>query len=112
MIVIGLRREPHPPMPIVIPSRSSATTSASVVLLSATSVRLLDEGVPSPVALAGQVELEGEALLEAVAALHVDGVDAVERLLGRPDHRRALLGDGPSHLEGGVSQLVPGNDLQ
>jgi len=31
---IGLRREPQPPMPIVIPSRSSAMTSCSVVRLS------------------------------------------------------------------------------
>src|SRR6476661_6633110 len=33
-MLIGLRREPQPPMPIVIPSRSSATTSASVISLS------------------------------------------------------------------------------
>src|SRR4051794_15040164 len=75
---IGLRRLPQPPNPIVMPSRSSATTSASVVVLSATShilLRLLHERVASAVALARQVELEGEALLEAVAALDVDGVD-------------------------------------
>ncbi|SKV80863.1 Uncharacterised protein [Mycobacteroides abscessus subsp. abscessus] len=31
---IGLRREPQPPRPMVIPLRSSATTSSSVVRLS------------------------------------------------------------------------------
>ena len=31
---MGLRREPHPPMPMVMPLRSSDTTSASVVRLS------------------------------------------------------------------------------
>jgi hypothetical protein len=31
---IGLRREPHPPIPTVIPSRTSATASVIVVLLS------------------------------------------------------------------------------
>ena len=35
--LIGLRRDPHPPMPMVMPSRSSATTSASVISLSLTS---------------------------------------------------------------------------
>jgi len=33
-IDIGLRRDPQPPMPIVMPSRSSATTSSSVQRLS------------------------------------------------------------------------------
>ena len=35
-IDIGLRREPHPAMPMVMPSRSSATTSSSVMRLSVT----------------------------------------------------------------------------
>ena len=35
---IGLRREPHPPMPMVIPERSSATASSSVQRLSFTQV--------------------------------------------------------------------------
>jgi hypothetical protein len=34
MIDIGLRRLPHPPMPIVIPDRNSETTSSSVIRLS------------------------------------------------------------------------------
>ncbi len=33
---IGLRREPHPPMPMVIPDESSPMTSAWVICLSAT----------------------------------------------------------------------------
>ena len=35
-MLIGLRREPHPPIPMVMPSRSSATTSSSVIRLSVT----------------------------------------------------------------------------
>ena len=31
---MGLRRDPQPPMPMVIPSFSSATTSSSVIRLS------------------------------------------------------------------------------
>src|SRR5205823_14027308 len=88
---MGLRREPHPPMPTVIPSVSSATTSSSVVRLSATlsAAALVDERLPGLVGDVRQVELEGEALLEAVAALHVHGVDAVQRLLGpRSEERR------------------------
>src|SRR5438094_5951689 len=104
MIDIGLRLEPHPPMPTVIPSRSSSTTSASVVRLSA--IGLADEGIARPVALARQVQLEGEALLEPVAALDVNRVDAVERLLGRPDDATALRGDGLGHLHGHLAELV------
>src|SRR5436190_18954325 len=88
-IDMGLRREPQPPMPMVMPSRNWATTSSSVSVLSGTKaslrelgVALVDERVARLVGHARQVELEGEALLEAVAALHVDGVDAVERFLG------------------------------
>src|SRR5690348_5326149 len=36
---MGLRRDPQPPMPIVIPSRSSPTTSASLMRLSMCSSR-------------------------------------------------------------------------
>src|SRR5690606_34822960 len=56
-------------------------------------VALLDERVARLVGNAGEVELEREALLEAVRALHVPQVDAVERLLGSPDHGAALAGD-------------------
>src|SRR5215216_4046316 len=104
-------------MPMVIPSASSATASSSVQRLSLMvgppppasagsfpGGALLDEGVPVLVGHAGQVELEGEALLEAVRALDVDRVDAVERGLGRPDHRGALGGDRAGHLEGGLPQ--------
>ena len=69
--------------------------------------RFVDEGVAGLVGHAGQVELEGEALLEAVAALDVDGVDAVERLLGRPDDRRALGRDLRGDLAGGGRAARP-----
>ena len=44
--LIGFRREPQPPMPIVIPSRSSSTMAASVVRLSMRGVSTL--GAPEP----------------------------------------------------------------
>src|SRR5258708_1838277 len=97
---MGLRREPQPPIPTVMPERSSPTMSSMVVRLSLTGnslggvgVALLDEGGPLLVGHAAHVELVRETLLEAVAALHVDGVDAVERLLGPADDGRALGGD-------------------
>src|SRR5271165_5845003 len=110
---MGLRREPQPPMPIVMPERSSLTMSSTVVRLSAISgslrgvgVALLDEGGPLLVGHAAHVELVGEALLEAVAALHVDRVDPVERLLGPADDRRALGGDVAGQLERGRPEAV------
>src|SRR5258708_7813863 len=110
---MGLRREPQPPIPTVMPERSSPTMSSMVVRLSAiracslrrvgsrggVGVALLDEGGPLFVGHAAHVEFVGEALLEAVAALHVDGVDAVERLLGPADDGRALGGDLGGQLE-------------
>ena len=69
-------------------------------------VALLDEGGPLLVGHAAHVQLVGEALLEAVAALHVDRVDAVERLLGPPDDGRALGGDLRGQLECGRMEAV------
>ena len=57
--------------------------------------------------VAPEVQLEREALLEAVGALHVDGVDHVERLLGAAHHDRALLRDHLGDLERGVAELGP-----
>src|SRR6476659_9304538 len=94
-MLIGLRREPHPPIPMVMPSRNSATTSSSVMRLSATlllfrrvGVALVDERVAQLVGDAGEIELEREALLEPIGALDIPQVDAVEALLGRAHHRR------------------------
>src|SRR5437763_15292723 len=102
-MLIGLRREPQPPMPMVIPSRNSATTSSSVIRLSVTAlllaalesllsrrvgVALVDERVAQLVGDARQVELERETLFEPVRALDVPQVDAVEALLGGAHHRR------------------------
>src|SRR5579884_1210203 len=90
---IGLRRDPHPPMPRVIPSRSSATTSASVICLSGKVGLLrrigaspLDERLPRLVCDTREVQLIGKALLVPVAAMDVNWVDAVQRLLRSPDH--------------------------
>src|SRR5512139_2360025 len=92
---IGLRREPQPPIPIVMPLCSDATISSTDIVLSMVGSALLlrrggvavagDEAVAVLVAGAHQIELEREALLVAVAAVHVDRVDAVQRLLGPPD---------------------------
>src|SRR4051794_31710677 len=115
---IGLRREPQPPMPIVMPSRSSATTSSIVARLSATAVVFrpvlapVDEGVARRVARTGEVELEGEPLLEPVGATDVDRVDAVERLLGRAHDDRVDTRDLCRDLAGCSAQLFAWNDLQ
>src|SRR3954453_16263220 len=88
-MLIGLRRDPPPPMPIVMPSRSSATTSSTdmrlwltLLLLRSVGVALVDERVAELIRHAGQVELEGEPLLEAIGTLDVPEVDAVEALFG------------------------------
>src|SRR5206468_12000207 len=73
---------------------------------------LLDESLAGAVALAEEVELEGEALLEAVAALDVDGVDPVERLLGPADHGGALGRDLGRHLAGCGAELVALDDTE
>ena len=56
-------------------------------------VALVDEGLAQLVAVAPEVELEREALLGAVRALHVDRIDLVQRLLGPAHHDRALRRD-------------------
>src|SRR4051812_15306528 len=109
-MLIGLRREPQPPIPMVMPSRSSATTSSSVIRLSTTlllllgsvGVALLDERVAQLVGDAREIELEGEPLLEPVRALDVPQIDAVEALLGRPHDGRGLRRDVGGHCEGSV----------
>src|SRR3954470_18494089 len=113
---IGLRRDPQPPMPSVMPSRSSPTTSSIVIRLSG--IRLLplvtplDERVARLVARAGEVELEREPLLEPVGPAHVDGVDAVERLLRRADHDRVDLRDLRRDFPGACTQPFPRHDLE
>ena len=110
---IGLRRDPHPPMPMVIPLRNSPTSSSSdsrlsVIVRTVCRAALLDEGGPLLVGHAGHVELVGEPLFEPVAPPDVDRVDPVEGLLGPADDGRALGGDVGRHLVGGVDQLVAG----
>ena len=70
-------------------------------------VALLDEGGPLFVGHAGDVQLVGEALFEPVAALDVDRVDPVQRLLGPSQDGRAFGGDVGGDLVGGVDELVP-----
>src|SRR5215467_1012747 len=89
---IGLRRDPQPPIPIVMPERSSPATSSG--LMTATrSAPPVHERLPRRVGDAGEVELVGESLLVPVGALDVDRVDAVQRLLGQPDDGGVLAGD-------------------
>ena len=112
---IGLRREPQPPMPMVMPLLSRATTSSGVMVLSVTarpprSARVL-ERVADPVGDAAEVGLEGEALLEAVAAAYVDRVDAVDGGLGEPDQRAVLAGDLARQLQCGVRQFIARHHL-
>jgi hypothetical protein len=68
-------------------------------LLRELDVALVDEHVARLVSDSGEVEFERESLLEAVALVHVDGVDAVERLLRRSNDPQALGSDrlGDNH---------------
>src|SRR5580693_6358835 len=86
---IGLRREPKPPIPIVMPDRSSPATCSGVSTSTGTSVPV-HEGLPRLVRDSGQVELEGESLLVAIRPPDVHRFDAVQRLLGQPQDLRML----------------------
>ena len=88
----------------------AASPARRVQVVAHCGVALVDEGLAKLVAVAPQVELEGEALLEAVRAFHVDRVDHVERFLGAPHHDRALLRDDGRELERGVEQLRARHD--
>src|SRR5271165_5876727 len=88
---IGLRRDPQPPIPMVIPDRSSPTTSAVVMTLGP--LPPVNERLPGPVGDSGQVKLKGEPLLVPVGPAHVYWLDAVQRLLGQPDDLRVLRRD-------------------
>src|SRR5450755_4323198 len=100
---IGLRREPQPPMPIVMPEPSWPTISSAVITLPVMTVPVtrppsassgpVHERLARLVGDTGQVELEGETLLVPVRAPDVDRVDAVQRLLGQRDDGRVLGGD-------------------
>src|SRR3954452_13853331 len=109
-------RDPPPPMPSVMPSRSSPTTSSIVIRLSG--IRLLplvtplDERVARLVTRPGQVELEREPLLEPVGPAHVDRVDPVQRLLRRPDHDRVDLRDLRGDFARPRPQPFPRHDLE
>src|ERR1700704_3121475 len=118
---IGLRRDPQPPKPIVIPLRSSPTTSSSdfvlsrllamfvsAFLLGCVLARLAggDELVAVFVGHAEEVEFEGVALLEAVAALDVHRVDAVDGFLGAPDDAGVLGGDLRGDLASALVELL------
>src|SRR5690348_15845104 len=80
---IGLRRDPQPPIPTVMPERSSPATSSALRTVTRSPVPV-DERLAGRVGDPGEVELEGAPLLVPVGALDVDRVDAVQRLLSQP----------------------------
>src|SRR5438552_8265551 len=99
--------------PVEVPAtKRGAMTPAFVAESSRRASSLVEEGLAGAVALSQQVELEGEALFEAVAALHVDGVDAVEELLGPLDHRRTLGRDLGGDLACRGAELVAFDDAE
>src|ERR1700731_2239185 len=136
---IGLRRDPQPPMPIVIPLRSCATASSRVVLLSGTMRRsppqaggtptsslLLSSSSPAALLLAlrrtgkrvavlvgnpGEIEFEGKALLHAVTGVDALDVDEVQRLLGRADNPGVLGSNVARHPQRGFVELLPRHHL-
>ena len=59
-----------------------------------------------------EVELHREALLEPVAAVDVDRVDPVDRLLGHPDHSGVLARDLGGHGERCLVELIAGDHLE
>ena len=63
------------------------------------------------VGYAGQVELEGEALLHPVAGGDRLHVDEVQRFLGRADHPGVLARDVAGHPQGGVVEVGARHDL-
>src|ERR1700682_1284740 len=114
---IGLRREPHPPIPIVMPSCISATISSSVTRLSATfafeiGLSLLDESLAGLVRHAGVVQLERKTLLDAIALAGIDRLDDIDRLLGATDYCRVLVCDPFSDPVRRRAQLFTKDDLE
>src|SRR5882672_7381572 len=75
-------------------------------------IALFEERASRLVGHAAQIQLEGEALLESIATLHVDGIDAVQALLGGADHGWTLGGDAARHPPGGGSEVVSLDDLE
>src|SRR5262249_31590624 len=108
---IGLRRDPQPPIPIVMPERSSPATSSG--LMTATPSALpVPARPPGPLGGGGEAELEREPLFVPVRALDVDGIDAVQRLLGQPDGGGVLGGDLAGHGARGGPQACGRHDVE
>ena len=106
---MGLRREPQPPIPIVIPSRSSATTSSSVRRLS-----VVTGFLPASVARASsgagvRFSSKTRPISRRKRAPRVDGVDGVQRRTCPTQHERALRREGRRHLPSGRQQPVAGH---
>src|SRR5262245_60873380 len=99
-IAIGLRREPQPPMPSVMPSRSSATISAVVVRLSTVppgSSRAVPAGPGPPAPLRGP---------GARASRRSYLIRSVSKRAGPAARRPGAPGSGVGHL-----LLRPGDGL-
>src|SRR5215469_1346740 len=124
---MGLRRDPQPPMPIVMPDRSSPTTSAMVMTApdwpspsaappspgrGSVTTGSIDERLPGPVGDPGQVQLEGKALLVAVGAAHINRLDTVQRLLGQPDDLAVFRRYFRGELASSRTQLGRGHDVE
>src|SRR5215813_10664348 len=107
---IGLRRDPQPPIPTVMPERSSPATSSALMTVTRSPLSV-DESLACRVGDPGQVELVGEPLLVPVGTLDVDGVDAVQRLLGQPDGGGVLGGDLAGNGERGRPQAAARHDV-
>ena len=96
-----------------------ATTSSRVELLGgrphrppSLALSVPSEVVAELVAHAHQVELHRESLLEAIAGVDVDRVDAVERLLGGADDAAVLGGDLRGQAQRQLVELRAWSDLE
>src|SRR5690242_18748175 len=97
-------------MPTVMPLRRRPTASSALIVLSLTAATLRRPGrherVAVPVGDTAEVGLEGETLLEAVAAADVHRVDAVDRRLREADQQTVLGRDLARQLHCGLRQLL------
>ena len=105
-----MRRDPQPPMPIVMPLSiaddgfvEGGPLVGHALLLDPLAVP--DERVAVFICHAGQVQFERKALLHPVTGVHLLHIDEIQGLLGGPDHPGVLGGNVARDPKRGVIQV-------